>query len=29
MIRSVVTGTGSALPVRRVANAELAEQVEG
>ncbi len=28
MIRSVVTGTGSALPVRRVSNAELAEQVD-
>jgi len=28
MIRSVVTGTGSALPVRRVSNAELAQQVD-
>ncbi|MBJ6122338.1 beta-ketoacyl-ACP synthase III [Sphingomonas mollis] len=28
MIRAVVTGTGSALPVRRVSNAELAEQVD-
>lgn len=28
MIRSVVTGTGSALPTRRVSNAELAEQVD-
>ncbi|KQN81178.1 beta-ketoacyl-ACP synthase III [Sphingomonas sp. Leaf62] len=28
MIRSVVTGTGSALPARRVTNAELAEQVD-
>ena len=28
MIRSVVTGTGSALPVRRVSNAELASQVD-
>ncbi len=28
MIRSVVTGTGSALPARRVSNAELAEQVD-
>lgn len=28
MIRSVITGTGSALPKRRVANAELAEQVD-
>ena len=28
MIRSVVTGTGSALPVRRVSNAELARQVD-
>ena len=28
MIRSVVVGTGSALPVRRVSNAELAEQVD-
>ena len=28
MIRSVVTGTGSALPVRRVSNAELAETVD-
>ncbi len=28
MIRSVITGTGSALPVRRVSNAELAEQVD-
>ncbi|WP_445190943.1 beta-ketoacyl-ACP synthase III [Sphingomonas sp. Tas61C01] len=28
MIRSVLTGTGSALPARRVANAELAEQVD-
>ena len=28
MIRSVLTGTGSALPVRRVSNAELAEQVD-
>ncbi|MDR6127880.1 3-oxoacyl-[acyl-carrier-protein] synthase-3 [Sphingomonas sp. SORGH_AS802] len=28
MIRSVVNGTGSALPARRVSNAELAEQVD-
>jgi 3-oxoacyl-[acyl-carrier-protein] synthase-3 len=28
MIRSVVVGTGSALPARRVSNAELAEQVD-
>ena len=28
MIRSVVTGTGSALPVRRVSNAELAQEVD-
>ncbi len=28
MIRSVVTGTGSALPARRVSNAELAAQVD-
>ncbi|SFP87440.1 beta-ketoacyl-ACP synthase III [Sphingomonas rubra] len=28
MIRSVLTGTGSALPVRRVSNAELAAQVD-
>lgn len=28
MIRSVVTGTGSALPTRRVSNAELAKQVD-
>jgi len=28
LIRSVVTGTGSALPERRVSNAELAEQVD-
>jgi 3-oxoacyl-[acyl-carrier-protein] synthase-3 len=28
VIRSVVTGTGSALPVRRVSNAELAETVD-
>ncbi len=28
MIRSVITGTGSALPARRVSNAELAEQVD-
>ncbi|HEU0043819.1 beta-ketoacyl-ACP synthase III [Sphingomonas sp.] len=28
LLRSVVTGTGSALPVRRVSNAELAEQVD-
>ena len=28
MIRSVLTGTGSALPVRRVSNAELAETVD-
>lgn len=28
MIRSVVSGTGSALPARRVSNAELAEQVD-
>jgi 3-oxoacyl-[acyl-carrier-protein] synthase-3 len=28
MIRSVLLGTGSALPVRRVSNAELAEQVD-
>jgi 3-oxoacyl-[acyl-carrier-protein] synthase-3 len=28
MIRSVVIGTGSALPARRVSNAELAEQVD-
>ena len=28
MIRSVVTGTGSALPARRVSNAELAQQVD-
>jgi 3-oxoacyl-[acyl-carrier-protein] synthase-3 len=28
MIRSVLTGTGSALPVRRVSNAELAERVD-
>jgi 3-oxoacyl-[acyl-carrier-protein] synthase III len=28
VIRSVVTGTGSALPTRRVSNAELAEQVD-
>lgn len=28
MIRSVITGTGSALPVRRVSNAELAETVD-
>ena len=28
MIRSVITGTGSALPVRRVSNAQLAEQVD-
>ncbi|HEX8384481.1 MAG TPA: beta-ketoacyl-ACP synthase III [Sphingomonas sp.] len=28
MIRSVVTGTGSALPTRRVSNAELAETVD-
>jgi 3-oxoacyl-[acyl-carrier-protein] synthase-3 len=28
MIRAVITGTGSALPVRRVSNAELAESVD-
>ncbi len=28
MIRAIVTGTGSALPVRRVSNAELAETVD-
>ena len=28
MIRSVITGTGSALPARRVSNAQLAEQVD-
>jgi 3-oxoacyl-[acyl-carrier-protein] synthase-3 len=28
MIRAVVTGTGSALPVRRVSNADLAQQVD-
>lgn len=28
MIRSVVTGTGSALPTRRVSNAELAQEVD-
>ncbi len=28
MIRSVIIGTGSALPVRRVSNAQLAEQVD-
>jgi 3-oxoacyl-[acyl-carrier-protein] synthase-3 len=28
MIRAVITGTGSALPVRRVSNAELAETVD-
>ena len=28
MIRAVLTGTGSALPARRVSNAELAEQVD-
>ena len=28
MIRSVITGTGSALPARRVSNAELAETVD-
>ncbi|CAN5808756.1 ketoacyl-ACP synthase III [soil metagenome] len=28
MIRSIITGTGSALPVRRVSNAELAETVD-
>jgi len=28
MIRSIVTGTGSALPARRVSNAELAEQID-
>ncbi len=28
MIRAVVTGTGSALPARRVSNAELAETVD-
>ena len=28
MIRSVVTGTGAALPVRRVSNAELAAQLD-
>ena len=28
MIRSVITGTGSALPVRRISNAQLAEQVD-
>ncbi|WP_375403191.1 beta-ketoacyl-ACP synthase III [uncultured Sphingomonas sp.] len=28
MIRSVITGTGSALPIRRVSNAELAETVD-
>jgi 3-oxoacyl-[acyl-carrier-protein] synthase-3 len=28
MIRSVVTGTGSALPARRVSNAELAQEVD-
>ena len=28
MIRSVITGTGSALPARRVSNAELAEMVD-
>ncbi|MEG8027924.1 beta-ketoacyl-ACP synthase III [Sphingomonas aerolata] len=28
MIRSVITGTGSALPVRRVSNTQLAEQVD-
>ena len=28
MIRSILLGTGSALPVRRVSNAELAEQVD-
>ena len=28
MIRSVITGTGSALPVRRVSNAELAQTVD-
>ena len=28
MIRAVITGTGSALPVRRVSNDELAETVD-
>ena len=28
MIRSVLIGTGSALPVRRVSNAELAQEVD-
>ncbi|HVF93285.1 MAG TPA: beta-ketoacyl-ACP synthase III [Sphingomonas sp.] len=28
MIRSVITGTGSALPARRVSNAELADQID-
>jgi 3-oxoacyl-[acyl-carrier-protein] synthase-3 len=28
MIRSIVTGTGSALPARRVSNAELAERID-
>ena len=28
MIRAVVTGTGSALPARRVSNAELAQEVD-
>ncbi len=28
MLRSVIIGTGSALPVRRVSNAELAETVD-
>ncbi|MBB4152158.1 3-oxoacyl-[acyl-carrier-protein] synthase-3 [Sphingomonas jinjuensis] len=28
MIRSVITGTGSALPIRRVSNAELAQEVD-
>ena len=28
MIRSIVTGTGSALPTRRVSNEELAQEVD-
>ena len=28
MIRAVLTGTGSALPTRRVSNAELAQEVD-
>ena len=28
MIRSIVTGTGSALPTRRVSNDELAQEVD-